>query len=1747
MIFLDELDNLKLYKKQLFLPINEKNKRKGSAVFLLTPNYESSKKLMNNDSLVTRWFESYYIEKDISYFINQEGYIVLNDNIPYNVLNEELRNRIVVTNTNNIINEAATDTKLVKVKDHPLYDYLNFDEYDPDDIIEIPISDIKGTNLAEADIPNTLKDPKSLQRALKIRMRKPINRLKRIDPTDPSNTAAQVEKIQALMNESALTTEEKKKLKDSDYGLLKKKKYPMPDKEHVLSAIRFFNYVDSEDEKELADNINKKIKEYKIEDQVNVGKNNRFSKYCNEESIKEYFNSESTPIIYDLHCAFLKFLDGHSTEDEMLSDVDVRFKDNSELMNDGLINDIDIFNDISDCISFYLPRLIDKCKCDITKILNKYLFNDDLQESYMVGHVVKDYSIDKMGLMTKDSLIMFNENMDETIMNEANKDYNPVLYKLLYNERYRTPKEVIAIYDNVKIDAPYITKTYLDYTKYSKLNLFVDLSFYNQTFFKNNIYKLDKGIDLYFEFITRFLKDSRLGAAGYNKKTVFIPVDDWTKPDMKKVYNYTEDINPLSMICRLMGTTKLLNIQQEWKDIVLVLFSAQGYFKIDINSLVDKDISQIQVLLNKLKNKDVSIATDNIDSPKAIVATIVDKIEISQNIEINNLTGKAAKGTISNGELDDKLSNSVTSKTVIDINKNAPSEDVAQNDDLKNELVTKLKDASKDAASTNNVLDDINNDDDIKKIIDTLSTQEDNSVKINAARSARVTKLNNDFLDSKLKETTVKQMIEHATNNEPIPKTELKIDSVNEEWKDLRYMNFEKIYNPADDIVTMINSFSDKTAPVMVRNLNIEDSSTTEDYKDTWTAEMEDVNGTRFTLKFDIPKFKENKFMLLGGNEKTINGQLVLLPIIKTDEDTVQIVSNYNKIFIRRFGTSKGKSNIVANRLIKALSKENPFKVVPGDNTKICSKYELPIDYIDLASQYSKIETKKHIFYFNQDEIREKYKDTIDLKKGIPICVEKVSNNIIYFNGDNNQQLANLIRSQLIIDDSSFEEIFENTSIASRYTYSKASILNTEIPLILVMAYSEGLPKVLKKAHINYEIIEKRPAYDKNTQDIIKFKDAYILYTLDYNSSLLMNGFKECGTELYSISEITNKTMYLDFLDLFGGRLRADGLDNFHDLMIDVPITKEILEYYKLPTDYIEVLAYANSLLGDNKYIRHTDQRGRRYRSNEIVAGYAYQALADSYGEYKRKLNQSRKATMVIKQNEVINRILLDPTASDLSTLNPILEQEAMNTVSTKGLVGMNSDRGYSLDKRTFDKSMINVLGLSTGFAGNVGISRQATIDMNIEGKRGYIKVTDDPADLNVTKSLTITEALTPFGTNMDDPFRSAMTFIQTSKHGMRIAKGMPSLITNGADEALPFMVTDKFAFKAKEDGKVIERSDDYMIVQYKSGAKDFVDLRNNIKKNSDGGFYITLKLDSDYKKDKTFKKDNILAYDKLSFSDMVGHTDDIGYNLGVLVKIAILNTDEGYEDSAIISEYLSEAMASEVVVMKDISLPKNTNIYNIVKKGEPIQEGDPLIIFQNSFDEEDANLLLKNLAGDEEDISDLGRIRVKSKITGNVENVKIYRTVEKEELSDSLKKTVNQIEKPTKQLKDVMKKYDIDEYNKLDPDYKLDSTGKLKNTDDGILIEFYLKYKDKMSVGDKLIYYSALKGVIKDIFPLGKEPSSEFRKDEKIHTLLACSSVNGRMVGSILLSAPINKIVIELDRAVKTELEIPFKYLDEE
>ena len=1374
-----------------------------------------------------------------------------------------------------------------------------------------------------------------------------------------------------------------------------------------------------------------------------------------------------------------------------------------------------------------------------SRIINKDLDVDDVYNSKVYGN---NPIMTESHFEDSENLFFFSEATPENVLDTR-------LRKILYKERLRNSKDVKLRLNRIKNECKYIKYTYPTIDKYKNKNIYVDNHIYNKIFTMSETYNRDKAIDLLYALFDRFINNPNY--KGYTKKTVLIPVNEWAGDiPTTSLFEFSKSINPFSMIVRLFKKPKENLDKLAGMDFIFI--GNNSWFKMKMEDLDMKNLNLFKTNILKIRNND--IVEDNVPEDKEDIKTrLISKIEDLTGIEVNNVSRvQDVDPTVPyKAEIKDQpkliVAKGITgADQVID-----PTKIEKPTEDKINQSVENIVDYTKNAEEAEKEMD---NSVDLKELILQAKNDQDDTFKISATRKARMDDLNDKFLKEKIANSTIAELV--ATEDTPLQSTDLSknVETIDDEWANLKKPNFEADYNIDADIVKCLHSLSqNKDVPMSVIDISTEDRSTSEDSIITYTVHLEDSLGKRHTLRFDMPKIINKRFLRLRGNDKIIPGQLINLPIIKTDEDTVQVVSNYNKIFITRYG-QVGKINQSTNALIRALTKlkENnykleikddndiptPSKIDLGNNAKISAKYELPAEYVELSKIFNKITTSDgRVYYFNRDELIHKLEE----KK---VKVESDQGFMVVGITKDNQSITvpeEGVSSSLINHLGIHKYAYTFMKPGARMTYSQASILNSKIPLIVVMAYTAGLTGALNAAGIEYNLSEKRPT---NTKNYFRFNDGFLSFNDSYapDAALLVNGLAVINTQEYSLTDIDTKAMWLDVLDDFGGRNRADGLDSFANLMMD-PITVEVCKTYKLPTDYIEVLAYASSLLTTNKFNRHTDITGNRFRTNERLVHFLYKALATSYGMYLREIKNNRKdAKMTMKQSAVIDMALSDVTTSDLSKLSPLLELESANTVTFKGLSGMNSDRSYSLDKRTYDNTMINKLSMSTGFSATVGINRQATINMGIESTKGYIKSGGELDRMSDANTLSITEALTPFGTTRDDPFRTAMTFIQTSKHGMRTNSQDPLLVTNGADQALPYLTSDTFAHKTKWDAVVEEVNDDYMIIANKSNRseKEFIDLREKVEKNSDGGFFITIKLDlaKNYKKGQTIKPGEIIAYDKDSYSDKVG-IGNLAYNIGTLTKVAIMHTDKGFEDSAIISQDLSEKMASEIVLQVDVLMDAKDIDIQCVEIGKPLHEGEVIMSYRAALEDQDAtdiiNKMVSKNAGNEskELMDEIGKIKVKSKVTGKLQDIKIYSTIPTSEMSKSLAAFVNKYNAPVDKMKSKLSKLGIDA-SQYGTSGVLPAVGKLKHAEGKVLVEFYIKYYDKMSVGDKLVYFSALKGVVKEIFPEGKEPYSEYRPEEKVHSFLPVGSVNARMVTSVLTLGAINKVLIELDRHVK-------------
>ena len=1711
---------LKMYKgsNKLFIPLSQDDNKHGSLIYLLTPDISSSIDMINSNMIINRnWFKSYFIDKSINAIITDTG------------------------------------------------DIQEFVKYEDDT-------------------------------------------------------------VSAFINEAKLSSKDRNALSDKDFGIPESRTYPINDEEHVRQAIRMFNHCPEKDEKTLAKNIIKKLKEFEITD-IEVGDDNRFSKYYKSVKETSVNMSGGIPIEYMTDYRF-----SYYRKDEIKKEIkecqkivkDMRdYKDVSTMLTNAnfLVKCYDVNDNFAGFAVGYKHPIYgrefgvyldddyfddEEEKEEVTRFLI-YTYRDWMLNNQIKVQVVPVYSLNRDKVLIKNlktSIIQKGNFIDRVtalkLLGKGNtKDKFPVIYvdmsidenkkddkinvkseintegfyfgnlacfygdeiftedavdsrlrKYMYDERIRTQKELFDVYKVVKSQCPDIKYTKANVSMYKGLNLFFDISYYNKLFIENNNKMGEQGIRLYSETLRRFLNNKELDKE-YKTKSIFIPILDYYQ-DNVNVIDYTKSLNPISIIVRLVKKNDFEQLKRIFGNNDVFLFGSNSYFRVNFSRFKKSELQKFISNINNIFNRIVPTDDDMVqDSPDAIITDIVDKIEKSQDIELYSALGKSgvlSKKSSTEEEKPTTKKQSNTTKTVKakDANNNTKSEKEVSKEiteKKKEELVEKIKDVANTSTSTEEALDKLDNDDYISNLIKDISNEDSAEIKASATRKARINSLSDDIKTKKVKGKSIKELIEKSedSKDKPLPVTSANINSINnDQWDNLQYVNFNEEYDVDEDIMAILDFFATRTIPVGIRSVDVEDTTTSEDLKETWTVQCEDINGTRFQLKFDIPKLKNNRFMRLKGNDKTINAQLMNLPIIKTEFDTAQITTNYNKIFFYTFGSAVGKSNVITGKIVKAMSKYTGKSItyMPGNNAITALKYEIPIDYADLGKSFSYIKYKNTTFYFDQDEIRDKYSDKIDMSKGLPIGYD--GSNIIYSDGS---KLCSAIIAEILCEDSEFAGYYDEAKPSVKYAYSQASILNTKIPVIVICAYCEGLIKTLNKAAISYEITDKRPTkLDVTQYDIIKFKDGFITYKIDYNSSLFMNGLKECNTEDYSIKDINSKIMWTEMLDHFGGRIKADGLDNFYDLMFD-PITQRICRMYELPEEFCEGLIYSSNLLSDTKFNKHTDISGNRFRTNEIIAGYTYKVLSKSYADYRTKLKKTGKATMTVKQSAIIDAIMADSTASDASTINDLWYAEANNTVSFKGLSGLNSDRSYSLEKRTYDESMTNVIGMSTGFAATVGVTRVVTTNSNINSKRGYIADNSNTKNkMNDVNTMTTAENLTPMCTTHDDPFRLAMSYVQRTKHDMRVAGGDPLLITNGMDDALSVFTPDYFSFNAKKDGRVIERDEDHIVVQYDDGTIDFIDLNNKVYKNSDGGFYTSIKLFPAKNLGTKVKKGQLIAYDPMSYTVNCGYDDSATYNQGTLAKIAIITSDKGFEDSCIVSSYISDALSSNVIMEVPVTLSKNTNIFNMVSVGDAVQEGDPLLIMQNTFEDNDVNVLLKNLVDDEDTVTSLGRIPIKSHNTGIIEDINIYRTCELDEMSPSLKKIVSEYERKRNAKAKQISKYD-DNLAKQYTCQKLPQEGKLKNVEDGVLIEIFVSYKDDFSVGDKLIFLGAQKGVAKEVVQEGSEPTSSYRPNEPIDAIASMVSFDKRMCCAPLQYTLAGKGLVELDRQIKDIMGIKQEY----
>lgn len=1312
--------------------------------------------------------------------------------------------------------------------------------------------------------------------------------------------------------------------------------------------------------------------------------------------------------------------------------------------------------------------------------------------------------------------------------------YNILYFGKIYNKkfRYNMKEERKSIYKKIEDETTIIPKIKITNIGKDNKNMYYDLSKYIEIF-TSICHKVQplRYISMYWDYMSKiFVTD----IPRYTSRFVIVDLKNY-----RLTKNIRENLeNPLYLLYYTLLRKPALVAKV---NIDFYFFADKKILKINPSKCDEKTHIKLRVEMNKIMKTIVD------------TGTTLEEITSEENIKKEEMTATVTSEITQNvvGNTPKEIH---TNKQLVEMKKVTPVEkEIEKKVKTKVERATKIignnpvdNDQLKEVISKN-VKKEIDDDHEMIKTL-YYQNRSNNTPKKSAASTARDNLLKEEQKNLKIGNMTIDQISRINTNKIEIPITDVSkvVSTTNDNVKQLKFTNFDKTYNDKlmpKDIMNSIMSLNDKSIPMFIRDIKVEDTSDELNYKDTYTIYFEDGNRKRHTVKIDIPKFIDGRFLYVGGNKKIIKHQSFYLPVVKISSDMVQIVTNYSKMTIQRV---ENKSTSSVERLKKLVNDNAEVKkyflmssVFSNNKAHITT-----VEYDDLSKLYSEYKNgKTHVFFDQTVAIEYMKKNNISEKKN-KMYIGKVDGNDTFIDintqeDDNGKGIIELIVNTLPEE---YKTRFGSIKSPKRLMFTKVRIMKQFVNVGMLLGFWEGLSTLIKKIGLKYILVDNIQSQSMaSDEEFIKFKDCVMIYKQDVPTALIMNGIRMFDTQNFNMVDFDSKDPYITYIrKVYGRAIIENALMNFYEFAID-PITLEILKEQDLPTDIVSLFIYAVKLLADSQYVNDINQNLSRIRCGEIIPAILYERLAKNYVNFR---NSNGRKKYTVPQDCVIKEILGLKTVEDYSTLNPILELDMIHSLSSKGFRGVNLDDAYTMEKRGYDPSMIGIVSPSTPPDGSVGISRTLTMEPNITNLRGMVE--DSHENLDELKDVNLfspAELVMPLATTIDDPNRLGHATKQ-SRHVIPVKKSSPVLISNGVEETVRFQVTSNFAINAEDDGEIIDYDEvsKIMIAKYKNGKCRAIDLSPNIVKNGGGGFFLSNILATELKVGDKFKKNDVLAYHKDFFKN--DKFNNCRMNMGPLVKIALMSTYNTYEDATMITHKMSEDCATEMCFCKSAVIGKNSNVFYMVKKGQEILVGDPLIQFDTSYEDETINALLANLGEeDKKNILEGARNEIKSKYSGVIEDIKIYSTVDLEEMNPSLRKIVSAYYRGINKRKDFLDKYDPDNkksivkcgmlFNETSHKVQPNRFGVIKgeHVEDGVLIEFYIKHSEPLEVGSKIAHFTALKNTIAEIVPEGYEPYSNYRPDEEIGTLLASNSVLNRMTPSITLIIFGNKCIIELKR----------------
>lgn len=327
-------------------------------------------------------------------------------------------------------------------------------------------------------------------------------------------------------------------------------------------------------------------------------------------------------------------------------------------------------------------------------------------------------------------------------------------------------------------------------------------------------------------------------------------------------------------------------------------------------------------------------------------------------------------------------------------------------------------------------------------------------------------------------------------------------------------------------------------------------------------------------------------------------------------------------------------------------------------------------------------------------------------------------------------------------------------------------------------------------------------------------------------------------------------------------------------------------------------------------------------------------------------------------------------------------------------------------------------------------------------------------------------------------------------------------MVRSGYESVIGQRTGEMFASAARQDGKVISKTDHGILVEYKDGSRRGFAL-GMLYGKAEGSVYPHV-LVSNMREGQKFRKGDYISYNTGFFEPDHLAPGSLVYKGSLMTRVALVETTETHEDSSTVSAHLAGRLTTTVAKPKSYVVRFKQAVHNVVKPGQTVMPEDILMTIEDEITAMDDSFSSSSI----EVLMDKAKMSPTSGKKGTISWIEVIYHGDKADMSTSLKALADRSDR--RKLETAKASGKPVETGLVNSDWRVDGTPLAV---DHAEVRIYINVNEPLNNGDKIVLGSQLKSVIGEVMNYKLTTRSGLTVDAK----MGAKSFAARIVTSLI------------------------------